>query len=22
MSKKDKSYLAWYHPTICQCRLT
>jgi len=22
MSKKDKSYLAWYHPTTSQCRLT
>jgi len=20
--KKDKSYLAWYHPTTSQCRLT
>jgi len=20
--KKEKSYLAWYHPTISQCRLT
>jgi len=20
--KKEKSYLAWYHPTTSQCRLT
>jgi len=22
MFKKEKSYLAWYHPTTSQCRLT
>jgi len=22
MFRKDKSYLAWYHPTTSQCRLT
>jgi len=22
MFKKEKSYLAWYHPTTRQCRLT
>jgi len=22
MFKKQKSYLAWYHPTTSQCRLT
>jgi len=22
MFKKDKRYLAWYHPTTSQCRLT
>jgi len=22
MFKKEKSYLAWYHPTTIQCRLT
>jgi len=22
MFKKEKSYLAWYHPTTSQCKLT
>jgi len=22
MFKKEKSYLAWYHPTTSRCRLT
>jgi len=22
MFKKEKSYLAWYHPTTSQCRFT